>query len=91
MNDDDDIKLQSYQDDLTTDDNATDPVMDEENDNPADELGIPEEEYKDELDKEVGDEEEDQNSKDVDVQDDRREYVEDQFDDNDTDARTGTS
>ena len=87
---DNDINLQSYQDDLTTNDDTTDPLMDELGERPADELGIPEEEYEDELDKEVGDEEEDQNSKDVDIQDDRREYVEDQFDDNDTDARTGT-
>ena len=52
MQDDDDIQLQGYQDDLTTDDNATDPIMDEENDDPTEELGIPPEEFKEELDKE---------------------------------------
>lgn len=51
MNDDNDIQLQSYQDDLTTDDNATDPLMEEENDDPTEELGIPPSEFKDELDK----------------------------------------
>lgn len=92
MNNDDDLDLQTYQDDLTTDDNATDPLMDEDHDNPADELGIPEDEYKDELEKELSDEDEDQNSNRVDIQDDQREYTEDQFElDDDSDARTGTT
>lgn len=49
MNDNDDLQLQSYQDDLNTDDNATDPIMEEEGENPAEEIGIPQEEFADEL------------------------------------------
>ena len=48
---DDDIKLKSFQDDLATDDNVTDPVMDETGDDPTKELGVPVDEFKDELDK----------------------------------------
>jgi hypothetical protein len=94
QDDDDDIKLQTYQDDLTTDDNATDPIMDEENDNPADELGIPEDEYADGLAEEPEDEEADvvdDYGSSVDVRDDRREYVEDQFENDDSSATTGSS
>ncbi|HEU5121680.1 MAG TPA: hypothetical protein VFT59_02450 [Candidatus Saccharimonadales bacterium] len=51
MNDDNDIKLHNYQDDLDTDADIRDPIMDEETDDPTKELGIPPEEFKDELDK----------------------------------------
>ncbi len=37
----DDIQLHQYQDDLNTDDNATDPIMDEETDDPTEALQIP--------------------------------------------------
>jgi hypothetical protein len=40
-----------YQDDLDTDDNKSDPIMDEETDDPTEELGVPVDEFKDELDK----------------------------------------
>ena len=87
---DDDIKLHTYQDDLTTDDNATDPLMDEENDNPADELGIPEDEYADELDKEIDDEDivdhYGRNRNDIDVLEDEESRTEDLFDEDDPDA-----
>lgn len=77
---DDDIQLQSYQDDLTTDDNATDPVMEEEGDDPTEELGVPPEEFKDELDKQdFGDH---LNEGD----DDRRESLEDVEEDGDDDS-----
>lgn len=68
---DDDIQLQSYQDDLTTDDNASDPVMDEEGDDPTKELGIPADEFKDELDKQ------DSGMDDEITDDDQREAIED--------------
>ena len=41
---------QNYQDDLDTDEDVHDPVMDEASDDPTEELGIPPEELKDELD-----------------------------------------
>lgn len=47
----DDFKVQSYQDDLTTDDNVADPIMDEETDDPVKELGVNRNEFKRELDK----------------------------------------
>jgi hypothetical protein len=46
----DDIQLQSYQDDLANDD-TSDPLMAEMGEDPAAELGIPPEELKEELDK----------------------------------------
>lgn len=73
---DDDYQPQSYQDDLATDDNATDPVMDEEGENPADELGIPEEELASELDK-LNVDGEDNGLLDDDISDDERELIED--------------
>ena len=51
MPDDNDIQIHTYQDDLTTDDNAIDPIMDEETEDPAEEIGIPRDEFKEELDK----------------------------------------
>lgn len=44
-----DFTLHSYQDDLDTDPSIVDPMMLEQAENPAKELGIPEEEMKDEL------------------------------------------
>jgi hypothetical protein len=57
MNDDEDIQLKSYQDDLA-DDNTPDPFMEEEGEDPSEELGVPADELKDELDKEDEDEDE---------------------------------
>lgn len=84
MNDNDDIQLQSYQDDLATDDSATDPLMEEEGEDPSEELGVPAEELRDELDKE---ETEDDGvfGNDPDVHDDEREYIEDLDDDGNDD------
>ncbi len=82
MQDDDDIQLQSYQDDLTTDDNATDPLMKETGDDPSAELGVPPEELGSELDKELDDEDEIDDDN-VDVHDDERESVEDADEDTD--------
>jgi hypothetical protein len=78
---DDDIQLRSYQDDLTTDDNATDPIMDEQSDDPTKELGVPAGEFKDELDKEdfgdhlnEGDDDLRENMEDLDEDDDDDSY-----------------
>lgn len=68
---DDDLTLQNYQDDLSTSSSITDPIMNEENDDPTVTLGIDPKEFKNELDKyslEDGDEEEEEN---------RREQIED--------------
>lgn len=48
---DDDYQVQNYQDDLTTDDNKADPIIDEETDDPTEELGVNRNEFKKELDK----------------------------------------
>lgn len=48
---DDDLVLHSYQDDLDTDDEVHDPIIDEETDDPTEELGVDPEEFKNELDK----------------------------------------
>jgi len=48
---DDDYEVQNYQDDLTTDDNKADPIIDEETDDPVEELGVNRNEFKKELDK----------------------------------------
>lgn len=80
MPDDDDYQPQTYQDDLTTDDNAVDPVMQEEGEDPTKELDVPPEELRKELDKEFDDEDE-LDDDDIDVHDDERENVEDQNDD----------
>lgn len=73
---DDDYQPQTYQDDLATDDNAIDPVMAEEGDDPSVELGVPANELRDELDKEYDDEDEPDDD-DIDIHDDQREYIED--------------
>ena len=65
-----------YQDDLDTDDSKVDPIMDEETDDPTEELGVPPEEFKRELD-------------DIDVDettDDKRETMEDMDEDDDNAA-----
>lgn len=40
-----------YQDDLDTSDDVSDPIMDEAGDDPTEELGVPPEEFRDELDR----------------------------------------
>lgn len=78
MNNDDDYQLQSYQDDLVVDDDSTDPLMDELGDDPVDELGVPGDEFKAELDKTLADEDNiDDDDNDIDVHDDEREFIED--------------
>ena len=47
---DDDLQLQNYQDDLDTSSSISDPVIDEETDDPTKELGIDPKEFKKELD-----------------------------------------
>lgn len=90
MNNDDDYQLQSYQDDLTTDDNYTDPLMDEMGDDPVTELGVPADEFKNELDKTLADDDDiDDEDDEIDVHDDEREFIEDldQEADDQTDGR----
>lgn len=83
----DDFQLRSFQDDLTTDDNATDPLMDETGDDPTEELGIPADEFKEELDKTVTDADNDGiPARDFDILDDQRENIED-LDQDDGDDR----
>lgn len=48
---DDDLQLQNYQDDLDTSASIHDPIMDEETDDPTEELGVSKAEFKKELDK----------------------------------------
>lgn len=76
QDDDDDIQLQSFQDDLATDDNAVDPLMAEMTDDPTESLGIPPEKFAEELEK-LYDDEGEPDDNDVDVHDDQREYLED--------------
>jgi len=85
MQDDDDIQLQSYQDDLNTDDNAVDPLMAEETDDPTETLGIPPNEFKDELDKLEVDtiSEDDLDLDDEDLRDDQEALIEDEDEDPD--------
>ena len=75
MQDDEDFKLQSYQDDLATDD-TPDPIMQEEGEDPSEELGVPPEELRAELDKEFDDQDEIDDD-DIDIHDDERENIED--------------
>lgn len=77
---DDNFQLQSFQDDLATDDNATDPLMDEMGEDPTKELGIPASEFKDELDKK------DSGLDDEITDDDEREFVEDMDEDSGDDS-----
>jgi len=48
---DDDLQLQNYQDDLDTSSAVTDPIIDEETDDPTEILGVDRNEFKKELDK----------------------------------------
>ena len=48
---DDDLTLQNYQDDLDTSSSVKDPIMNEGNDDPTEELGVDAREFKNELDK----------------------------------------
>ena len=73
---DDDYQPQSYQDDLTTDDDATDPIMQEIGEDPSEELGVPPVKLREELDKEFDDQDEPDDT-DIDVHDDERESIED--------------
>jgi hypothetical protein len=45
-----DIYLHTYQDDFDTDDDATDPIIDEETDDPLEILHVPAEEFKEGID-----------------------------------------
>jgi hypothetical protein len=47
----DDTSFRPYQDDLDTEDSMTDPIIDEQTDDPVETLQIPAEEFKRELDK----------------------------------------
>lgn len=47
----DDLTLQNYQDDLDTEGSIRDPIIDEETDDPTEELGVSPNEFKKELDK----------------------------------------
>ena len=80
---DEDLTLQNYQDDLDTSSAIVDPIMDEESDDPTEELGVDPKEFKKELDQyafddvmkrddEVGDTA-GENSEDI---EDRREQIE---------------
>ena len=48
---DDDLQLQNYQDDLDTSSSIHDPIIDEETDDPTEELGVDRKAFKEELDK----------------------------------------
>ena len=76
---DDDLQLQNYQDDLDTSSKTHDPIMDEETDDPTEELGVNPKEFKKELDKY------DTENADADdpESDDRREELEDYDQDSD--------
>ena len=89
---DDDLTLQNYQDDLDTSSSVKDPIMDEESDDPTEELGVDPKEFKKELDQYAFDDgmkrddektdAEGDNSEDI---EDRREDIEDlDMDDGDT-------
>jgi len=75
---DDDLQLQNYQDDLDTGSTIKDPIMDEESDDPTEELGVDPKEFKNELDKYDFD-------KDGHGDDDRREQIEDLDQENEAD------
>ena len=70
LRNDDDIKLHTYQDDTTTDDNVKDLISDELTDDPTEELGVDRNEFKAELDKLDDDKTDDENA-------DSREEIED--------------
>lgn len=74
---DDDMKLHGYQDDLDTE--KADEFMNEAGEQPAEELGIPEEKFKEELDKMDLDSPENESE-------DMRETIEDRDEDDDNPA-----
>lgn len=79
---DNDYQPQSYQDDLTTDDNVADPVMREVNEDVAEELGVPADKLRDELNKYVDDDlPADAQRGDQAEHDDRTSFIEDEDDD----------
>lgn len=71
---DDDLRLQNYQDDLDTSGHIHDPIMNEEGDDPTEELGVDKKEFKKELDKYAIDEPEDDEH--IEDDEDRREDIE---------------
>jgi len=81
----DDYQPQTYQDDLSTDDSASDPAMNDLTENAADEIGIPEDELGNELNKYAGSEQPADNS-DIDPEEleDRDSLIEDEDDENGT-------
>lgn len=70
MPNNDDIQLKSYQDDLEAGE-TPDPFMDEAGQDPTKELGVPVDEFKNEIDKQ------DSGADDEIIDDDQREFVED--------------
>jgi len=82
MNDDDDIELHGYQDDFDNKFTDIDPFMDETGDDPLKEFRVPQEEFKEELDKLAFDEAGDDES------DDMREMMEDRDEADDNAAST---
>lgn len=75
---DQDQPAKTYQDDLDTAPEATDPVMDEETDTPAEELGVPQAAYSEEMNQPTGFSER---------PDDSREDTEDMDEDGDDDSK----
>ncbi|MDB5165911.1 MAG: hypothetical protein JWM00_801 [Candidatus Saccharibacteria bacterium] len=51
IQDNNDLQLHGYQDDIDASDTATDPVMDERDDDPVKAFGVPARKFKEELDK----------------------------------------
>jgi hypothetical protein len=78
MDDSDDVSSSTYQDDLDYEDSRTDPIMNELGEDPTEELGVPPEEFRDELGKYDTDDEIDD--------DDSRETMEDLDEDDDNAA-----
>jgi hypothetical protein len=71
---DDDLGLQNYQDDLDTSSHIHDPLMDDDTDDPTEELGVNRKDFKNELDKYDFGDEDDENYYE---REDRREQLED--------------
>lgn len=75
---------QSYQDDLDADDDAVDPFMNEEGDDPTETFGVPADEFGAELNKEDDDDlEADERGNDQDIRDDESAFIEDLDEDED--------
>lgn len=77
-----DLHLRGYQDDIDNSDSQTDPLMDEREDDPVKAFGVPAKEFKNEMDKL----DPEQPDVDDDANDDAREEVEDL--DEDPDSRS---